>query len=128
MATDGDESLVTEPPTSTTAPANVSPRESCARMDRSALDLHPPPVRRWTIIEPRRGVPLTQPPVDQTGFEAAPPFAAPDGRVVAPGAVVLAQPAGEDATEQRNAAVAVFSPQLKLDPSFGAPCCGRAWS
>jgi hypothetical protein len=59
--------------------------------------------------------------VEQTYFDAAPAFAAPGGRVVVPGAVVVAQPAGEEDSEQRNAAVAVFSRTLALDASFGAP-------
>jgi hypothetical protein len=58
--------------------------------------------------------------IEQTYFAAARPFAAPGGRVVFPGAVVVAQPAGEEDSELRNPAVAVVSSRLALDRHFGA--------
>jgi hypothetical protein len=62
----------------------------------------------------------SQPSAQQTRFEAVPAFLA-DARIVLAGTVVVAQPAGEEDTEQRNAAVAAFTPALALDSSFGGP-------
>jgi hypothetical protein len=60
----------------------------------------------------------SQPPAQQTRFEAVPAFSA-GARIVLAGAVVVAQPAGEEDTEQRNAAVAAFTSALALDSTFG---------
>ena len=62
----------------------------------------------------------SQPPAQQTRLEAVPAFVA-GARIVVAGAVVVAQPAGEEDTEQRNAAVAAFTPALALDSAFGGP-------
>jgi hypothetical protein len=68
----------------------------------------------------------SHPSLDQHDFRPGRPFQAPGGRIVIPGAVVVAQPAGEQDTEQLNGAVAVFTSALKPDPSFGGPATPAA--
>jgi len=68
----------------------------------------------------------SQPSLNQHDFDPGHPFQAPGGRIVFPGAVVVAQPSGEQDTEQVNPAVAVVTSALKPDSSFGGPATPAA--